>query len=136
MKKFALKNARQYVLQGVSLYGSYSISGGRLRNKSLLKKSIIHKSSPSHNFFIVTALTSLRSGCNMLYTVEGVTPASRASSVYDISRSAHNCLKRSVIASFIVGPHRLSDNFNISIASYTRQRIRTCVLSAFLLNLF
>jgi len=60
-----------------------------------LKNSVIHKSNPSHNFLTVTALISLRSGCNMLYTVEGVIPANRASSVNDKSRSAHSCLAQS-----------------------------------------
>jgi hypothetical protein len=68
---------------------AHSISGGRLRNKSQSKKYVIHISNPSHTFLTVTALTSLRSGCNILYTVEGVTPDNRANSV-SICYSARN----------------------------------------------
>ena len=86
----------------------------------------MYKSNPSHSFLTVTALTSLRSGSSILYTVDGVTPASRASSVNDILRSAQICLKRSAIASFtfIQSPTlSISSSFTIAdtyAATYTQ----------------
>ena len=65
-----------------------------------VKNSASVISSPSHSFLMRLMRSSRRFGLIMLYTLEGVTPESVASSLSAIARSLHSSLNRMTTASF------------------------------------
>lgn len=86
----------------------YLISCSNASNSGVEKNSPSVIPSPSQSFLMVTIEISLRLLSSMLYTVEGVTPESVASSFGFMARSLHNCTKRftTILQSWTPPPRR------------------------------
>ena len=101
----------------------YWISCSRSANSSPEKNSAREISRPSQSILTVTIDTSRRRASIMLYTVEGVTPALTANSLYVIPRWRQSDANRAVTASFTPcrSPHGYRTHFYA--IEYTHLRI-------------